>query len=181
MRGNWLGDTVGPFPYCGIIKSRREVNETGTYTELEDPSPSNKPVQPPNFRYQIRRQSAAPQMHMQNVLVAKLSAHAGIIPEYLSASQFWICLEHLCWRNAFVSNHRGSSAASQWKLRFWFPRFLHPKHSVWFLCCPFLRFCMWFLQKEIFYFFFFYKVACPQRGSGWEWVLMHSAKKTCRL
>lgn len=154
MKENWLGDTDGPFPYCGIIKSRREVNETETYAELEDSSPSKKPVQTPNFRYQIRRQSAAPQTHMQNVLVVKLSACAGIIPEYLSASQFWVCSERHCWRIAFVSNHGGSSATSQWKLRIWFPRFPHSKHSVWFLCSRFLRLCMWFIQKEIFKFFF---------------------------
>lgn len=142
MQENWLGDTVGPFHYCGIIKSRMEVNEMGRYMEFKDPSLSKKPVQTPNFTYQIRRQSAAPQMHMQNLLVAKLSAIAGIIPEYLSVSQFWLCLEHHSWRNAFVSNHVGSSATLQWKLRFLFPWFPHPKHSVLFLWSTFLRVCM---------------------------------------
>jgi len=64
------------------------VNETGRYAELEDPSHNKKPVQNPNFRYSNSKVVSSSSVAHAELLVAKLSARAGIIPECLNASHF---------------------------------------------------------------------------------------------
>lgn len=107
-------------------------------------------------------------MHMQEA--AKLSACAGI--NNTRVSQCFKILEHHRKLLLFPITE-GILQLHSGNLGFYFPDFhiLSTLFSV-------LSFSQNLRVISTGNFFFFYKIACPQRGSGWELMLMHLAEKT---